>query len=197
MKNGFESIGWQGDTITKGLGKEGEARTLEKYESELGFNRTELEGKCVLDLGSGLSNKLDTDIQAVGIHATVISLSPDLKDSKYREVIDEKRLSVAGLGEQLPFRDECFDEILSMYSLAYYSEANYKIWIPECLRVLKKNGILRVGGFQGVKIDMYDSTDKFWHIKLRGELVDYIQGLGCQDFKLPDRSEGGYFMIRK
>ena len=52
-------------------------RGLESYEKQLMMNRSELEGKVILDLGSGPELKFATDLKIVGVSAHVISMSPD------------------------------------------------------------------------------------------------------------------------
>jgi len=61
-----------------------EGRDLSTYERELLFDKRELEGKVVLDLGAGLEAKFAKQLKEAGIKAEVISLSPDFIEEKYR-----------------------------------------------------------------------------------------------------------------
>lgn len=53
---------------------------LQSYEKIFDFNRNELEGMVVLDLGAGLENKFANGLKEAGIDADIISVSPDYAD---------------------------------------------------------------------------------------------------------------------
>lgn len=126
--------------------------TLEHYEHLLGFDRRSLEGKTILDLGTSPSDKLARDIRDAGIHATVISLSPDFQDesiSNYPTLPKGwKGNRVAGIAQTLPFKNESFDMILGAYSVTWAASTfpeQIKAWVSEIGRVLKPGGEARVG----------------------------------------------------
>ena len=60
-------------------------RTIEDYEEMLMFNREEVRGKKVLDLGCGHKVRLAKSLNEEGITDQVISLSPDFIQEKYIE----------------------------------------------------------------------------------------------------------------
>ncbi len=154
---------YKDDTITENHDDNG----LEFYLEEFGLTGQELEGKVIVDLGIGRTNRFARDIRTRGINATVIGISPDLKDPLTREmvnaeapdrsvVIDDNarveegsNLLVAGIAQMLPLADGSADIILASYSLSYYhmstaTDAETDAWIGEFGRILKQGGEARV-----------------------------------------------------
>jgi len=80
------------------------------------FNRTELEGLSVLDLGAGSRARFAKELAESGVNARVISLSPDFSTRLYsrpaREGHPQGKL-LAALGEKLPFPDNSFDRVFA------------------------------------------------------------------------------------
>lgn len=183
IKNMNESAMWEKGSIENSKPEKG--RGLKMYEDMLGFKIESLEGKTVLDLGAGPGAKFEKEIKKSGVNARVISVSPDFADEKYREALKpdkfdmlmdgvgirkiEKPLAVAAVGEALPFRDECIDEILALYSVSRYSKEN-RTWLFEACRVLKKGGEMRVGPF------MFGSHSK----DMSSDLVIALEDLGFE-----------------
>ena len=168
-----------------------EGRSIDEYEKVLKFKREDLENKFVLDLCAGPKARFSRDLEESGVKATVVSLSPEYADEqqcklfeptfldKFKMIIKNKKsehLEVAGVGEQLPFKDESFDEVLSLFSVSTWSLRNYKFWIPEICRVLKPNGAARIGPFKSPKLGPDESLEKWDKSKKWRE--DYIEGLG-------------------
>ncbi|HEV7423812.1 MAG TPA: methyltransferase domain-containing protein, partial [Candidatus Paceibacterota bacterium] len=116
---------WVVDT-TQAMRKPG-GRDLSNYKEFLDFDEKDLEGKTVLDLGSGSQEKLTRNLQEAGIEAKVVSLNPDYSIPKYRRIInsqeDWQRKSVASVAQDLPFRDNTFDFILGLESVTMYEDA--------------------------------------------------------------------------
>ncbi len=151
-------------------------QALEFYREELGVTNEELEGNVILDLGSGEGEPFGQDLKTAGINAEVISLNPDLgpdKFNEYRERLKNNpnwsKLSVSGIGQVLPFRNETFDTVLAAKSVSSYAApfANYKsnsldnekapeFWLREIIRVLKPNGIARVGAIPIINKEFYE-----------------------------------------
>jgi SAM-dependent methyltransferase len=143
---------------TEAMRKRG-GRTLEDYEEFLGFTKKDLEGKRVLDLGSGAYEKISRETKNLGIKAEVVSLNPDYVLQKYRRIInnqeDWQRKSVAGIGQALPFTDNSFDIILALESITFYEDALHEpiaaqAWAKEVARVLKPGGEARLGEILGL-----------------------------------------------
>ncbi len=160
----FETPDWK-NSIEEGPEK---GRGLDDYERYFAFDRQSLDGKIILDLGAGPGARFAKDLKAAGVDATVISLSPDYADAKQRTLLKPNKREkikaffnnqdayqpqvIAGVGEQLPFGNESFDEILSLFSLTTYSFKNYSLWLPEAVRVLKEGGTFRVGPFRRTRL---------------------------------------------
>ena len=164
-----------------------EGRGIASYEKILKFKKEDLEDKVVLDLGAGPKARFARDLEESGVHATVISLSPEYADGEQHALFkgeqDKRRLEVAGIGERLPFQDESFDEVLALYSVSIWSAENYKKWLPEICRVLKPAGTARIGTFNihtggahRIGEDTLGSTQE----EQREWIEDFIHGLGYE-----------------
>ena|SRR3989338_2606981 len=126
-------------------------RDLSIYEKTLNFDRHELDGKMILDLGAGPEVKFTRELKMAGINAEVMSLSPDFSEEKYskkaREVLHEGEL-VAAIGQKLPFKNESFDRIFALHVLhvrEHVSEEAFFDIIQEAARTLKRGGQAKLG----------------------------------------------------
>lgn len=138
---------WVREGITESAADNG----LDSYEAFLGFDRNDLSGKSILEVGIGNTARLQHDMKAAGIDATVVGISPDLSDSYNRHLVGQYAepgdKNVAAVAEVLPFADESFDEAWALYSLTYYTydPGQTKAWVSEIGRVLRPNGNFRLG----------------------------------------------------
>lgn len=137
-------------------------RGVELYEEVLGFKREDLNNKVILDLGAGPQLKLAKELHKQGINAEIIEVSPDFTQRNHRKSAlkhkDENTHLVAGLGQSLPFKAECFDYVLMLHVLDHLPHVEYdndkvpdevRNMLPdvflEIARVLKPKGIAYVG----------------------------------------------------
>lgn len=122
-------------------------RDLDSYENDLMFDRNELVGKRVLDLGAGAEVRFATGLRAAGIDTEVVELSPDFYDQRYlnraRSVYDGE--VVAGFGQSLPFDDNYFDRVFAFHVLEHITPEDCKEVIKETSRVLKGGGAATFG----------------------------------------------------
>src|SRR4030042_3408234 len=126
-------------------------RSFGEYLDLLDLKREDLEGKTVLDLGSGYGQPLAVGAKEAGINARVVSLDPklSLKEERgwpsylNRKVSD---IAVAGEGARLPFQDNSFDYCLAIESLPRYLTDKSEIgpYLREVGRVLKNGGEARI-----------------------------------------------------
>ncbi len=142
--------------FTKGTSdRGGRERDIEDYEGYLGFKKESLEGKIVLDLGSGEQELLSQDLKNSGINAKVFHINPDYSlEKKFREKVLEnpewQKRSIGAVGQELPFKNETFDEIFALYSVTVFADPVYdnpeaaKKWMREITRVLKPGGEIRI-----------------------------------------------------
>ena len=138
-------------------------RGLNLYEAILGFNRTQLMGKEVLDLGAGPEVKLAKQLAESGVNANVTEFSPDFFSlehaAKARKSFPEARM-ITGLGEDLPFATGSFDVILVLHVLDHLSTSeNFLRLIREISRTLRGNGQAHIGPTRL----RYDAKDLFYH----------------------------------
>lgn len=128
---------------------------FERYKRFLGIpiSRKFL-GETVLDLGAGYSGELPEHAARRGIK--VYSLSESFSDEHYRKLL-KKHLSsklnkkfpfTAGLAQELPFKSNSFDSVLSCWAIPMYLETNkeeHEAAFKEIVRVLKPGGKAYLG----------------------------------------------------
>lgn len=136
-------------------------RDLATYEARLGFSRDNLEGKKVLDLGSGPKVRFATELHEMGILAFVVSMSPDYATKKHAQnaqmALARAAVAsplIAGTGQSLPFQSETFDNVLALN--VYEHLGTHRIQtVAEIGRVLTRGGtgllgpIIDIPGEQG------------------------------------------------
>lgn len=139
----------------------GRERDLDDYEGWLGFKRENLQGKIVLDLGSGEKEIFSKELENENITAKVFSLNPDYKRdidrSRVLELPGWQRKSVAGIGQLIPFKDNTFDYIFGLYSVTIFLhnfEAS-RLTFKEIARVLKPGGQARLAPFNTDELEDY------------------------------------------
>lgn len=116
-------------------------RTFDEYCGILSFSKDGLEGKTILDVGSGLS---DFTRKAKRYGANVIKV-----DGAYS--IDdgilfspwEREDAIGAVAQYLPFKNNIFDETIAVYSL-YHIKTGLAKTIQEMIRVTKPNGKIRI-----------------------------------------------------
>src|SRR3989344_6208767 len=138
---------WEKGSIKDFVQPEG-GRGLSRYEEFFGFKKEELQGKKVLDLGAGPEAKFEKELKEAGINAEVVSLSPDFSIEEYRSKaisLTPKAHYIAGLGQNLPFREKSFDRIFMFHVGEHISADDLNEMIPEMIRVLKKGGRIYIG----------------------------------------------------
>ncbi|KKP41352.1 MAG: Methyltransferase type 11 [Parcubacteria group bacterium GW2011_GWA2_33_14] len=153
-------------------------RDLSLYEQHLLFNRQELEGKTVLDLGAGPEAKFAKQLKESGIKADVVSLSPDFTKERYRKKVKEsfpEGKFVAATGQALPFADESFDRIFAFHLVEHISQKMFLRCILEIARVLKKGGKATLGTMPDVddpdSIALGNSKETMEKLKIYGVKV--------------------------
>ncbi len=102
-----------------------------------GQNGQELEGKIILDIGEGDSDFADV-CRERGL-ARVIALD----HSYYHNPPKTNKDKVSSLGQELPFGDETFDEVIASYSL-WWINRGLAGAIREMLRVVKNGGKVKI-----------------------------------------------------
>jgi SAM-dependent methyltransferase len=124
-------------------------RTFKGYESQLSFFRVaDWVGKRLLDIGSGMYDRFGRYAREIGVHA--VSINPalrlpehrvalnDARESDYYNLLSKAQIerkwwhlipkrppypkisSVAAVGQALPFRDESFDAVVSVFGVPQY-----------------------------------------------------------------------------
>lgn len=123
-------------------------RDLAEYERTFQFDRHQLQGQSILDLGSGPTAKFARELAAAGVKATVISLSPDWLFEGHRKNLREAYdgRSVAAIGQALPFRSHVFDKIFALFVQDHFtSNEQYINFASEIARTLRPGGEAMIG----------------------------------------------------
>lgn len=122
------------------------------YEDALGLKMEDLKGKEILDIG-GAPNGIFAQ-EAVDLGIKVITLNPNYSPGRpghmnffefllwEKEPVEQSR-AVAGIAQQMPFKDEQFDYEIAIGSIPSYLpqfESEYKHAFGEVLRTLKPGG---------------------------------------------------------
>lgn len=120
-------------------------RYLRKYRYKIG---KEFDQWSVLDLGCGTGRNANF-LASKGAEVTGIDISPEALRIA-RERANTKNLGVRfleqSIGEPYPLADESIDVILDITSSNSLNEAERAIYLKECARVLKPEGVLFVRG---------------------------------------------------
>ncbi|MDD4062372.1 MAG: class I SAM-dependent methyltransferase [Candidatus Pacebacteria bacterium] len=129
-------------------------KVFDEYVESLNLSLEDF-NKDILDVGSGFS-EFAKYARENNISSSVFSLDPIRK-------MEETEKSVKGIVEKLPFRDESFDLIISHCAIPniFIGEDLRKIEASflEMMRVLKKNGEIRLGNV--LKGDIYPNQRDF------------------------------------
>ena len=141
-------------------------RSSEKYFKDLDISPEFLEGKKILDIGSGLNQfahdlkKYNFDLVSIDAFYTLTpkqrekvfeELTPDNFDILKKDLdrITKKKKDsklVGGRAESLPFVDEAFDIVLAEFSLPNHAESFDQVrdFFVEVTRVLRSKGEARI-----------------------------------------------------
>ena len=132
-----------------------EGREAAEYIKQLNIRPEDLEGKRVLDLGAGRDLNFARGLPEENIHAEVVSLSPAfsfLHPYIARDGAEAGKLAVAGMAEELPFKENTFDTAVMFYvTMHIVSDQRMKACITEIVRVLKPEGVAYIGPIMLVK----------------------------------------------
>jgi SAM-dependent methyltransferase len=119
----------------------------------------------VLDIGSGNAALLERQGMNANPDLVIVALDPFLHDAYYRKehmtedfgltdlVSPEEVPSVAGVSQELPFKDESFNMVVSHAAVPTYlplypkneSEESFRLTFSEINRVLKPGGVAAMG----------------------------------------------------
>jgi len=158
-------------------------RGLEVYEKELMFDRSELKGKAILDLGAGPEIKLTKDLKDVGVDAQVVSLSPDYAEQKFAsgaKVATTDSTLVAGVGQELPFKNESFDNIFALHIGEHLTGRQFLEVVSEMARTLKVNGKAIIGPITDEKWDFNEHWKPYEAIMENLELKQKLDELSVK-----------------
>lgn len=136
-------------------------RGLLDYLKGLEIQTDELEDKngIILDLGAGAAQNLAKDIRELNLNVKVISVDPRLaltqavelglpggsSQTRKRGKINPEVGSLAAYSDNLPFKDNSFEDIYAFYSVPFYLENQEEIQktLTEMIRVTKNKGEIR------------------------------------------------------
>lgn len=166
------------------LGMPKGGRGLDEYEQKMMFNRNELEGKNVLDLGAGPLAKFAHELEQSGVKAHVVSLSPEYAIKKFsqqaRKGAKDQEL-VASKGENLPFRERSFDVIFAFHVDEHVGRESYFNIISEMGRTLKPGGYAKYGPTYEIPGDWDQYREIIKNDKLMQEFEKEGVTVECED----------------
>jgi ubiquinone/menaquinone biosynthesis C-methylase UbiE len=133
-------------------------RDLEEYKKLLHFTDSDIEGKRVLDLGSGSSCNFTKDVNNMLPSTEVISFDfsfngierslfgPE-KTGADQERSKQDLQNVEGLFTKLPFSNDSFDVVVSCAAMPLYLSTSEKVCegFQEVVRILKSGGKAFIG----------------------------------------------------
>lgn len=132
------------------------------YQWYLKFSAEDYQGGKILDVGSGFDETFAREAKKKGVE--VISLNPALasKTDKERRGRSVKKKdsaevkSVAGLAQELPFKDNSFEAVTSLFSVPRFLEdktSEYEAAFSEMIRVVKPGGKVYVYPIDREKVE--------------------------------------------
>lgn len=136
-----------------------EKRGLEFYLENLHLRAEDLVGKRILDFGSGKEAAFARDVAFGQMKNTkVVSFSPHFSKAEYRKDVKGAGGSVsavAGIAQNMPFKDGSFDYVLGVWSVPFhlrigtddFAEMEVRKALSEALRILAPGGELRLFPF--------------------------------------------------
>ncbi len=155
-----EAIVEAGDKLRYALNTVVSTRGIEDYKDILQIPITrEFLGEKVLDLGSGVTGRFAKEAAEQGIE--IYSLTPAFNEPGKRKFLKSAEcLPTAGLVQDLPYKSNVFDSVLSVWAVPAHipeDKKNYIESFKEIVRVLKPGGraflapILRTYDFELVE----------------------------------------------
>lgn len=126
-----------------------------EYAKVFQFSSTDFAHKRVLDLGAGLHLRFGSELKDLGndlgTETEIVSYSPAFENKHVRATAlanarpDVSTQAVAGMGEQLPFKDASFDTIVCTQVFQYVPLALRMRFLKEAVRVLAGGGTAYIG----------------------------------------------------
>jgi len=132
-----------GDKLRYALNREVSERGIEDYKEILEMPITrEFLGEKVLDLGSGVTGRFAKEAAEQGIK--IYSLTPVFNKPGIRKFLkSNENFPTAGLAQNLPYKSNVFDSVLSVWAVPAHippDKKNYIESFKEIVRVLKPGG---------------------------------------------------------
>jgi len=132
-----------GDKLRYALNREVSERGIEDYKEILEMPITrEFLGEKVLDLGSGVTGRFAKEAAEQGIK--IYSLTPAFNKPGIRKLLkSNENFPTAGLVQNLPYKSNVFDSVLSVWAVPAHLPSDKKDYIEsfkEIVRVLKPGG---------------------------------------------------------
>lgn len=148
--------------ITQAIDSMPTEREMEEYTDLLEITKADFEKwETILDLGAGTAQEFSREYDKKGYGGKVVSIDPNLgipwskEKERYLEEEYEHRLkgrleanqnTVAGLSQNLPFKDKSFDSVLALFSMPKWVTEREDIInsVAEIVRVLNVGGEAKI-----------------------------------------------------
>jgi SAM-dependent methyltransferase len=133
-------------------------RGVGEYLRFLNLGREDLEDKKILDIGAGLG-KFAEGAAKENISNKIYSLEPFLSIAKEEiisgtkektdysaEALKAKEKMVAGIAEEMPFKENTFDLVLSLYAMPLYAISKMSVlnFFRNIIKITKNGGEIRL-----------------------------------------------------
>ena len=132
-------------------------------------------GDHILDLGSGGDEDFSKGAAAIG--KEVVSVNPKLLEERGRGFVKKdgnwQERSVAALAQNLPFKDNSFDSIVSLFAFPYWVHpTDWKKSLDEIFRVVKPGGKIFLGPMRSSRFNLERFTDLLSNLGVDYDLTD-------------------------
>jgi ubiquinone/menaquinone biosynthesis C-methylase UbiE len=146
-------------------------RNYSEYKKFLRFNESDIEGKKILDLGSGPESTFAEEVEEKmpNTKVTIFGFDADRvdRDDPSNEIEDNYPDSVKGLFTKLPFEDASFDVVVSSAAMPLYltKEEQVREAFREVVRVLKSGGRAFIAPINYTKVIDPDEKEVWYRYK--------------------------------
>lgn len=151
VSSNIQSIGSESDRVTPDFGR------ADLILSGIGLTWEMLDGKDVLDVGSGSSALMQVAAHSDST-ATITSIDSEMQEKWIEFPWKNKHSAIQADADHLPFKEDSFDYVIMNCSAGFTS-------MPESIRVLRPGGELRITPFASVPMESLNIFYYLYEVK--------------------------------